>query len=286
MERIFVASDLTARSDRAIARAIMLARRHGARLTVAHVVDDELPRLVAAQQKHEAELALRQTVDALLGPDDLYVTIEVPLGEHYETITAMAVRTDASLVVIGKHRSDILLDLFRGSTGERIIRFGHCPVLVVKERVTHPYISLLAAVDFSPPCRRALECAVALAPEAEVRLVHAVDVPFRGFLISGSGSGELPAKPHQQFDDMVARQMAEFIAGVTPPVEVRQVIAREGRAEDVILAAIAEARPHLVVVGTHGRSGVSRALLGSVAEAVLARAPCDVLAVHGPSVAD
>jgi nucleotide-binding universal stress UspA family protein len=51
--------------------------------------------------------------------------------------------------------------------------------------------------------------------------------------------------------------------------------------EDVVLQVAGETRCDLLVIGTHGRSGLGRALLGSVAESLIARAPCDILAVRG-----
>jgi len=105
--------------------------------------------------------------------------------------------------VIDKHREDVLLDLFRGSTGERVLRFGTRPFLVVKERPSVPYVSVLAAVDFSPPCRKALEFAFGLVPDGQFQLVHAFDIPFRGLLVEGRSFGELTKKHQRQFDDMV-----------------------------------------------------------------------------------
>jgi nucleotide-binding universal stress UspA family protein len=281
MKNVLIATDLSARSDRAVQRAVDIASRHGSRLCVAHVVDDELPANVAEHQKKMAENALRGLIASIPGSNAVRLDINVMFGEHYSTIIALAEKEAADLVVIGKHREDVLLDLFRGSTGERVLRFGARPVLVVKEQPSVPYVSVLAAVDFSPPCQRALEFAFKLVPDGQFQLVHAFDIPFRGLLLEGRSFGELAKKHQQQFDDMVKEQMAEFVAKLSKPAKLFSTIVRDGRPEEVVLSAIAETRPQLVVVGTHGRSGVGRALLGSVAERVIARAPVDVLAVRG-----
>lgn len=149
-----------------------------------------------------------------------------------------------------------------------------------KSAYPHRYVSLLAAVDFSPPSRRAIEIAVQLAPDADVKLVHAFDIPFRGILLGRASIEQLAKKHQQQFQEMVEAQIGEFLGTLSTPVALRQVIAREGGPEETVLAVAQELRSDLLVVGTHGRSGLGRALLGSVAEGLLARATCDVLAVR------
>lgn len=281
MKIILVASDLSARSDRALARAALVAQNHKAKLLVLHVVDEELPAALADRQVEDAKRLLHSAIAELPNAAGLTSEVRVAIGEHYQTILAEAEASNADLVVIGEHRKDILLDLFRGSTGERIIRFGNRPVLVVKTSPQHNYVSMLAAVDFSPPSRRAIETAVRLAPDADVKLVHAYDIPFRGLLFGGASMEEIAKKHQQQFQEMVEVQTREFLATLATPIPLRQVIAREGSPEATVLAVAQETRSDLLVVGTHGRSGIGRAFLGSVAEGLLGHAHCDVLAVRG-----
>jgi nucleotide-binding universal stress UspA family protein len=90
------------------------------------------------------------------------------------------------------------------------------------------------------------------------------------------------AKKHQkQFQETIDAQTKTFLDSLSVPSAMRQVIAREGMPEEVVLEAVRETRCDLLALGTHGRSGLGRALLGSVAESMIARAPCDVLAVRG-----
>jgi nucleotide-binding universal stress UspA family protein len=240
-----------------------------------------LPAALADRQVEDATHSLRAAVAALTDKWVLSSKVQVIVGEHYQTILAEAETSKADLVVVGQHRKDILLDLFRGSTGERIIRFGTQPVLIVKSAATHPYSSILAAVDFSTPCKRAIETALTLASDADVKLVHAFDVPFRGLLFSGVSMEQLAKKHQKQFQETVEAQTQTFLESISAPIPLRQVIAREGRPEEVVLQVAGETRCDLLVLGTHGRSGLGRALLGSVAESLIARAPCDVLAVRG-----
>jgi nucleotide-binding universal stress UspA family protein len=92
---------------------------------------------------------------------------------------------------------------------------------------------------------------------------------------------ELAKKHQRQFEDMVNQQVAEFVANMPRETRPFRTIARDGTPREAILSAIAETEPQLVVLGTHGRSSLARAWLGSVAEYVIANSPKDVLAVHG-----
>lgn len=278
MKSILVASDLSARSDRALARAVMLARQHGAKLIVLHVVDEDLPAALADRQVEDARHVLRTALAAV--PESVSREVRVVVGEHYQSIIAEAETLEVDLVVVGQHRKDILLDLFRGSTAERVVRFGTRPVLIVKSAATHEYVGILAAVDFSAPCSRAIETATKWAPSADVKLVHAFDIPFRGLLFGGSSMEQLAKKHQRQFQEEVEAQTRTFLDTLSVPLTARQVIAREGMPVEVVLQVAGEVRCDFLAIGTHGRSGLGRALLGSVAESLIARAPCDVLAVR------
>jgi nucleotide-binding universal stress UspA family protein len=135
---------------------------------------------------------------------------------------------------------------------------------------------ILSPVDFSECSRRAVEYASALADwyGAKLTLFHAsAAAPAMAY---ASGSPLLPpaALPREDRETLIdaLRRLAGGTSGAECDVE-------EGPAAEAILARAAAARTDLIVMGTHGRSGVPRLLLGSVAERVLRDAPCPVLAV-------
>lgn len=279
MKTILVASDLSARSDWAIERAAKLAADHDCRLIVLHVVDDELPARVADRLREEAEASLREVVSGL-APST--VEIKCMFGEHFAAIIDAAENVEADLVVIGKHREDALLDLFRGSTGERVIRFGKRPVLVVKRRPSHSYSRLMAAIDFSPVSARAIAFAAELVRSSpSIHVVHAFHIPFKGFLHGGKSFDRMAKRQQEAFGRNLSAEMEKFFALLTVDTARIERTFEEGIPRDVILQAILKNSPDLVVVGTHGRSGLARAIVGSVAESILSEAPCDVLAIPG-----
>lgn len=280
MKKVLVATDLSARSDRAIQRALLLAAPFSADVLVLHVVDEDLPPAVAGPMKIEAEAALAALLAESGGPGKPCASSRVVVGRQFETILAVAESEAVDLVAIGRHRADAVLDLFRGSTGERVIRFGKTPVLVVKQPADAPYRRIMVAVDFSAPARRALEAALRFFPDAEFYLLHAFDLSVRELTGTAPATGRAAEMREDRAVAFEQSQMDEFLAGLPAPLPRLHPLIKEGRPVHAILQAAEENRPDLIVLGTHGRTGVGRLLLGSVAERVLAEASIDVLAVR------
>jgi nucleotide-binding universal stress UspA family protein len=143
---------------------------------------------------------------------------------------------------------------------------------------TSPIRSILVPHDFSETAQHALDFALDLAAAlgAKVNLVFAYDVLAYGF----------PEAPAMAIDttqiERAARTELESLASRArrPGVAIEWVV-RKGPAWSEINAAAKDTGADLIVIGTHGRRGVARALLGSVAEKVVRTAPCPVLTVHG-----
>jgi len=273
--RILAATDLTARSERALGRAMRLRDQFDAQLTVLHVVEEELPERIAKRRAADARKLIATQLRNLAPAADLEATaVEVAFGTDYAAIIRRANELDAGLTVLGIHRESPWRDLFLGSTIERVLRRGDMPILTVKDEPLSDYRRVLVAVDFSVYSRVALEFAARLVPDGEFLVLHAYDLPFTDFL---------PAVQTRHVDLLegeIREQMAALLRGL--PAGQSKVISevRLGEAVPVVEAATAEFRPDLLVVGTHGRTGVAHAILGSIAGKLLRRPQCDVLAVR------
>lgn len=279
MKNLLLATDLSARSDRAFERAVALARQLSAKLTIVHVIDEELPTSIADAQADAARQTIQDQLDKISGDSAPSFAVEVVFGRAYSDILEISEKLDAELIVLGIHRDGKVKEMYRGTTAERVIRAGNCPILVVKDLMTAPYRKIMIGVDFSVYSRRAIEFAVNFVAEGEFHLVHAYDVPFRGFL-SGESIRQEMSKQHQvQFQEMIDNEMAAFLAGLGEKAPKFQRVLQEGMVREVIHQQIRRLNPDLLVIGTHGRTGVAHAFLGSVAEDLLADPPCDVLAV-------
>ncbi|HET6518523.1 MAG TPA: universal stress protein [Geminicoccaceae bacterium] len=279
VKRLLAATDLSPRSDRALDRAARLARQWGAELTVLHVVDDDLPASLADRRRSEAELEIRRHLAALPDAGGSKAKVEVVYGQGFAGIIRVAEEREADLVVLGTHRESGLRDIFVGTTVERVLRHGGRPVLLVRDRAPEPYRRVLIAVDFSVYSRRALEFAFRFAPDGEFHIVHAYDVPFSG-LLGADPRGEPGKRQARSFQRMVSEEMDAFLAGFGGAHPHVTRIVRQGAVTDIVAEEVASLRAQLLVVGTHGRTGVAHALLGSVAGSLMKRPPCDVLAVR------
>jgi nucleotide-binding universal stress UspA family protein len=141
-----------------------------------------------------------------------------------------------------------------------------------------PVRSILVPHDFSDTAQRALDLALDLAAPlgARVVLMFAYDVLAYGFSEAptlATDAAEVERKAQKALEDLASRARR-------PGVAVEWVL-RRGAAWSEINAAAKDTGADLVVMGTHGRRGVARALLGSVAEKVVRSASCPVLTVHG-----
>jgi universal stress protein A len=132
---------------------------------------------------------------------------------------------------------------------------------------------ILVPIDFSPDAEEALDyaCELAAALGAVIHLVSALG-PIGELPLSQRMIDELSVEHRRGLDQLAARRRRQ--AAFAPPV----VAAADPR--DLILATAAQIDADLIVMGTHGRRGISRLVLGSVAEDIVRRAPCPVLAVR------
>jgi nucleotide-binding universal stress UspA family protein len=141
--------------------------------------------------------------------------------------------------------------------------------------------SILVPVDFSEFSVHALDYALALAGklDAKIHLLNVLGLPSIGVSELGVGLAA------SVIDDMVKSNQAELdkLANARRKTSrIGDVMLRTGDARDLILRACEEVHADLIVMGTHGRRGIRRALLGSVAESVVRTAPCPVLTIRGP----
>lgn len=277
MKKILMANDLSARSDRALQRAVLLAKQFGAELEVVTVIEEMFLESTTRENEAFATQALATQLKAVPEAEGVQISQRVMVGIDYEDIIHESETMNANLVVLGIHRHKTR-EMFRGTTAERVVRHGARPVLVVKEPVTGPYSRVLVATDLSSQAQAAIRTAARLAPQGEITLLHAVHRPFVAFL--GRRDQNVLLKETR---DRVSAGLREFIKQIrselgddAPNFEISLP---DGEAHAAILAEVARIKPDLLAVGTHGRSGLAHAVIGSVAEQLLADCPIDILAV-------
>ena len=141
-----------------------------------------------------------------------------------------------------------------------------------------PFTKILVGTDFSESASRAVEMAVDVASRygAKLVVVHAWDVPSLGY----GGMMQAPVDFITPIEEAARQQLEELTRELRKTKPDVEALLYRGVAWDRLLAAVDESKADLVVVGTHGRTGIRHALLGSVAERVVRLSPVPVLTVH------
>jgi nucleotide-binding universal stress UspA family protein len=282
---ILAATDFSTRSQRAVRRAGLLARDTGADLTLVHIVDDDQPPDLVALESREAGRILDEQIGAMAELRGLRSRTLVGAGDPFDGILRAAASTEAGLIVMGAHRKQLLQDVFVGTTIERVIRAGPFPVLMVNGEVEQPYRTALAAIDLSEPSVHAMRTGIALGLPAGARLglVHA-------FLPLAKGQMFYAGLSRDVIDGYVADERVRATNELTAFLEAKGLddhgqpvrVVEEGAPVEAISKAVAQVKPDVLIIGTHGRAGIAKALLGSVTEEVLRSLDIDILAVPPP----
>lgn len=274
MSCVLAATDLSTRSDRAVQRALRLSAKLKLPCRIVSVVDNDLPGDMLAERMKEVAHRLHRFTESLSAPGQV-VTSTVVAGDPHHAILEQAEAHDATLLVLGLHRSRPFLDLIRDTTMVRIVRGSLRPVLLVNDPADHDYARVLVPVSFSPSCAAALRMAGTIAPDAELRSFHAVPIPFQG--LTGDGPGSDMARA---LCDEAAKERDAWTATLDPATNPPEIeIISGGRTET--MARMAAGRPDLIAVGAHTRSGFSPNVLGSFVTDLIVTPPCDVLVARG-----
>jgi nucleotide-binding universal stress UspA family protein len=284
-------TDFSVQADHAFALAYSLARASGSRLLVLHVAP--IPQLYTKRYyREEMETALRRRQAE---GDEVPVEYRLEEGEAASGILSMAQESRCDLIVMGTHGRTGLNRLLMGSVAEQVVRNAPCPVLTVKALVgAVPPVekskteagdqapaaisvgTILHATDFSERSEEAFRVACSLAKDYAARVI-VVHVPEP--MAASIGMAPSPPLP-EGYRGGLEERLCRFQAAA-PDVRVECRV-EEGDAAMGIVRAARATQSDLIVIGTHGRTGLGRLLMGSVAENVLRTAPCPVVTVKIP----
>ena len=273
MKTILAATDLSARSDRAVLRAAHLARDTGAALQIIHVIDEDLPGAMLLAQTTEVEATLSAMVAENPALADLSPSLDVEAGHLDSLLPKLMRERDIDLLVVGSHRRRGLADVFGAPTLSRLLRSVDVPVLVAVGRPEGTYEAVTIGWDFSPAGEAAAKAVQDFAPSAAMTLIHAWQDPVAGTPYGFETGGTIPPEALDRLRSKLQRAAMEMVQDGTPPAT--DVII--GPAGHVLRRYAAEHGADLLAMGRHARTGLARILLGSPAEDVALNAPCDVL---------
>lgn len=270
---IIACSDLSLDSDDAIRAAVAWAQRTESPLEIVHVRPSGTLQGVPDERFSDALVArLEGVVESLEAPAKI-VSLE---GDAPTEIARYAKERGARLVVVAASNKGAAARLLLGSTTQQVTRRAPCSVLVA--RGSAPRGPVLVGTDFSEEAAFAVEAGAAEARTRRVPLLlaHSVFEPDP-LLVLGPVvvSNPVPAEETRSVQAEAAGRLLKTLLDSTNVAGDIRVDAGEPARALVSMAELSGAE--LVVVATHGRTGLARAALGSVAEFVARRAPCSVL---------
>lgn len=299
LQRILFPTDFSPCARQAMDWALFLAEDFGAGLHLLHAVAfaqaaplaAESPIASAEELLEDMARQARSELGRLVDEARAGRTLEVHAVERRGfsagvIILDYAGEIGADLIVMGSHGRRRTARLLLGSVAEEVVRHAACPVLVLREPpASRPLTApqrILVPIDFSAHSAPAVAMAAALAARyrTSLRLLHVVDLtplpPFYGALPDAAAAERLRERAIAELRALARETVgAEGLAW--------ECAVREGRAAEEIVRCAEEDDSGLVVMPSHGRSGLERALIGSTAERVLRLSRRPVLVLRRPA---
>ena len=276
-KKILAAIDGSESSMHALRESFKFATNEKCWITVTSVVPPYVGDLatvgvrdIMGSMRKPCEEALKKA-EKLAKEEGVLIKTVCEEGEIFERISDLAAAENCDLIVMGRRGLSRLERSLVGSVTARVIGYSQRDVLVVPSDTHVGFQRVLVATDGSKQCRTAVERAIDFSRSygGEMSVVSIVDVP-----------AEFYAEAPQVVEDL-ARKALGYVEEVKKQAEASGVKAetfvREGEAYQAIID-LAKARDvNIIVMGSHGRTGLKRLLMGSVAEKVIGYAPCPVL---------
>lgn len=301
INKILVPVDFSEHSKAALQAAFALKRDFGATVTAMHVFDitellgmgwtiygEALEGEAVQRMERDSEKALKQFVEELKAKDsDVHMLIA--RGKTFIEIIKTAKDEKIDIVVMGTHGRKGIELLLMGSNAEKVVRKAPCSVLTVrsdkdKKKEIFPVGNILVPTDFSLTSERAMSMAVEIAKKysSKILLIHV----FNDFKIEDAlqwtsyvSTTKTEIEIREDISNRAYDELDDFIKKF--PVGDLKIEPRviEDHPHRGVIATAEDENIDLIVMGTHGRTGVAHLLMGSTAEKVVRAAPCPVLTV-------
>jgi nucleotide-binding universal stress UspA family protein len=285
-KKILCPTDFSPGSQHAMRVAVRVATEASAELVLAHVWHpplfafgggDPFPAEVIQQLVKDKERGLEAATREAVKLGARRVTSRFLSGAPWDQLVEL-VRGDEAfdLVVMGSHGRTGLARVLLGSVTEKVVRHAPCSVLAARARGdATSFAHVLCPIDFSDSSRLAVERAAQLAAPsgAGIMLLHAIELPvtYNGEPFGVDFLDGIEKKSTHLLEDWAADLRSKIAVPVAteirvgpPGMQTLEILDRDPTFD-------------LVVIGSHGRTGLRRVLLGSVAEQVVRHAPCPVL---------
>jgi len=295
LKRILFPTDFSRCADQALEHAVFLAEKYDAEIHVLHavtlfndqpeVVNDEFDETEKMIKKLEdiAELQLNKVSDAHEDDDIKIIKVQTRGISAAPAILDYAAENSIDLIVMGTHGRRGLGHFFLGSVAEEIVRVSECPVFTIREAETptppKSKEKILVPVDFSEHSQNALVNAkeIAKSYEAKIHLMHIIEETIHpAYSLSGKSSiFDIVPNIKEDCERRLKKMISEKI-GEEVKTKIHIV---SGQAANEIINFAKNNSMDLIVIATHGLTGLEHLLLGSTTEKVVRMSSCPVFTV-------
>ncbi len=276
IERILLAQDFSKSSENLVATAMELAKIFNCEVVPMHVLPDNLTNeKVKLLLQEAAAKKLQETAKKLNAEDVKTGDTVLAFGSISEEIVEAAVNVNANFILTGSGDTQKGQKFLLGTTTKRVIQKSEKPVFVIKENVPLNVQHILCPVDFSTTSKRSLKNAITMAHrfKAELTILSVCESQSSGWFWSEKESTLVN-------DDACSGHKAKFesfleginLSGLQYNKEIRK-----GNPAEEILNTISEKMIDLLVMGTTGKTGLNRLIIGSVTEKVVREVPCSFI---------
>lgn len=263
--------------------ALNMAKTFNSKIIPIHVLpDDILDSEANNNMGNSAMEKLRETSNNFKSHG---VAVENPLikyGSPHEAIVKASVEVNANLILVGSGSHPEDAKFLLGTTTQRIIQNSDKPVLVIKENSSFNVRSILCPIDFSETSKRALNNAIVLARRynAELVVLSVCEMQTSSWF---SSKEQLDKENRERFEKH-GKDYDAFLENFNL-VDVNYTKeTKKGEPAQEILNTIALKNIDLMVIGTHGRTGLNRMIMGSVTEKVIREVPCSFFTLKSEDV--
>jgi nucleotide-binding universal stress UspA family protein len=283
-DRILVPVDGSDEAKRAAARGLEFARAFDATVDVLHIIDRRARRLAKTKTEEtrleERGEAILDDVEAMASERGQPVTTKMITGIPAAQITERAARTNADLIVVGRQGMTGLGKRLLGGVTEGVLFRSDIPVFVVPKGATaedsNGYSRLLVPTDGSENAAAAVPHGIEIARTfgSDIHVLNVVALQSAGGPFNAGGLDKPFIERLEADGEADVEEVATTIAETAPDIDVRTSVAAG------IHEYIADHDVNAIIIGSHGRSNLSRQLLGSVTSSVLRMVDIPVLVVE------
>lgn len=243
--------------------------------------EDEQNRFATVEDFAQAAL---KKLEAQAASQGIKATSALRIGSSWHELLQQINVGKHDLVVVGTRDRSAAARTFFGSTAQRLLRTAPCPVWIVKAQEVREIREVLVATDLTPACQEALHTGVLIARwlKAKLFVIHTLEYPFEAYMqTAGISETEFAGYRRQLREDAEAKLNAQIqkTDHRTLPFGLKAETL-EGSPDDVLPKFIDQNEVDLLILGSHGRTGLSRMVLGNTAERILPYVHASVLAIR------